>query len=224
MNQSIKTYYEELAGTYDENRFGNTYGRYIDKQEKHIVQQLLAGKNTSKTLDIACGTGRFLSFAQHGIDLSTNMISVAQDKFPDRNLAVSDAAQTPFEAAQFENILCFHLLMHLDKEKTQAVLDEAARILKPGGLFIVDVPSAHRRKLLNYHADGWHGANAYTVSEIQAATAASFQLKSYIGIAFFPIHRLPNRLRSAFIWLDNLLCRSFLKRFSSYFLLILVKK
>ena len=35
----IIDYYDNLAETYDENRFENTYGKFIDKQERNILNQ-----------------------------------------------------------------------------------------------------------------------------------------------------------------------------------------
>jgi hypothetical protein len=40
MNE-LAAYYETLAATYDENRFNNTYGQFIDKQERKILDKLL---------------------------------------------------------------------------------------------------------------------------------------------------------------------------------------
>ncbi len=34
MKTNIRDYYSNLAESYDENRFGNTYGQYIDQQER----------------------------------------------------------------------------------------------------------------------------------------------------------------------------------------------
>lgn len=31
MNKSIHAYYDHLAETYEEDRFGNSYGKYIDR-------------------------------------------------------------------------------------------------------------------------------------------------------------------------------------------------
>lgn len=224
MNPDIKSYYDQLAGSYDQNRFGNTYGQYIDAQEKKLLSKLVVNASTQKTLDIACGTGRFLPYADYGIDISPEMISVAQSKFPDKHLSVQSATSTDFEDETFELLLSFHLVMHLDKETTAAFLAEAARILRPGGRLIFDAPSARRRKLLGYRASGWHGANAYRIQEISELPTANFQLKNYYGIAFFPIHRIPRRLRRACIWLDNLLCRSFLREYASYLIFVLEKR
>lgn len=39
--KEIKTYYDHLACTYDKDRFNNTYGQYIDAQERNFLTSFL---------------------------------------------------------------------------------------------------------------------------------------------------------------------------------------
>ena len=97
MDSPIKNYYENLATTYDENRFANSYGQFIDHQERQILNRWIQKQAT--ILDIGCGTGRFLEYATHGLDVSQNMLNEAQRKFPEKKLVASSATNTPFEKA-----------------------------------------------------------------------------------------------------------------------------
>ena len=38
MNPEVTNYYNDLASTYDESRFGNTYGKFIQDQEQLILE------------------------------------------------------------------------------------------------------------------------------------------------------------------------------------------
>jgi len=223
MNPTVKEYYDNLATEYDDDRFGNTYGQYIDRQEKVILQKLLSTSNDEKILDMGCGTGRFLEFANYGIDISPNMIEQSKLKFPNKTLAVNSATSTDFEAEYFDKIFSFHVLMHLDKTTTNAVLDEAHRILKKEGTLIIDVPSKKRRNFTNYKADNWHGANDYTIEELNNICSNKWKIEKHFGIAYFPIHRIPNSLRTPLIKIDNLLCRSIFKEYASYLIVVLKK-
>lgn len=223
MNQSIKEYYDNLAPAYDEDRFGNTYGQYIDSQEKTILQKLLSHSKDEKILDMGCGTGRFLEFANYGIDISPNMIEQSKRKFPNKTLAVQSATSTDFESNYFDKIFSFHVLMHLDKSTTNDVLNEAHRILKKEGTLIIDIPSKKRRKFTNYKADNWHGANDYTIEELKGICKNKWHIEKHYGIAYFPIHRIPNSLRVPLIKIDNLLCRSIFKEYASYLIVVLKK-
>lgn len=74
MNE-IKTYYDQIATEYDKDRFANSYGSFIDVQERTILKQYLEG--VENIVDIACGTGRFMEFCATGLDISEAMLAVA---------------------------------------------------------------------------------------------------------------------------------------------------
>lgn len=221
MDSPIKDYYENLATTYDENRFANSYGQFIDHQERQILNRWI--QKQAAILDMGCGTGRFLEYATHGLDVSQNMLNEAQQKFPKKKLVASSATKTPFEKATFNTVFSFHVLMHLDRNTTNQVFQEVDRILKKEGTFIFDVPSKKRRTLTNYKTQNWHGANHFTIAEIQEQVGEKWKIEACQGILFLPIHRLPVWLRQPFRWLDTLLCRSFLKEYASYLVFKMTK-
>ena len=82
MNQIVE-YYDEIAPSYDEDRFNNTYGRFIDTQERKILEQLLSDQELI-IMDLACGSGRLLRYAGIGLDASTEMLQLAKNKFPEK--------------------------------------------------------------------------------------------------------------------------------------------
>ena len=224
MNSEIETYYNELASNYDNSRFANTYGQFIDGQEQLILSDLLKNTESLQVIELGCGTGRFLDHAETGIDISENMIGESLKKFPDKQLFIESANNTHFKDNSFEAAYSFHVFMHLDKEMILNILSEAHRILKKGGNFIFDIPSAKRRKLVNYKSDGWHGATSYSISEVKDLLGDNWTLNYSRGILFFPIHRFPRAIRSIIFKLDVLLCNSILKEYCSYLVLELVKK
>ena len=223
MNTNIKDYYDNLANEYDDDRFGNSYGKYLDVQEKLILQKWLGNTEAQNVLDLGCGTGRFLEFANTGLDISPKMLAIAQQKFPSKKLVLSTATQSPFESETFDIIISFHVLMHLNRSTLQEILVETHRILKKNGRFVFDIPSKHRRKLTKYRAKNWHGSNDLTIEELQKTIGKQWKINQYQGIAFFPIHRIPKRLRPSFIRLDNFLCRSPFKKYASYLIFEFVK-
>ncbi len=221
--EEILEYYDKLAKDYDRDRFENTYGAYIHSQEEQILCKYLNLDEVEANLDLACGTGRFLAFADHGADISKEMISVAKAKFPSKQITLEDAEDLSFSANTFQNVLSFHLLMHLDKASTRKVISEVHRVLKPGGQFLFDIPSRKRRELSAYRSENWHGANHLSIEELKEYLGTDWRIKAIQGIAFFPVHRIPKKLRKLFVKLDNLLAQSFLKEYSSYLLIVLQK-
>lgn len=222
--ETIKNYYDELAARYDEDRFGNTYGQYIDKQERVILRKHLAQLSAKNIVDIACGTGRFMNFCRTGLDLSEQMIAVAKRKYPDCSFRTNNALHTDLSSGSFQAAICFHLIMHLQAADLGRLLVEMDRILRPGGYFIFDIPGQERRTLLGHQQVSWHGSNAYQHQDILALLDQRWSLEASYGIAMFPIHRMPNWLRPLLTGIDTVLCRTFLQRYASYRVYIVRKK
>lgn len=220
----IMRYYDRIAPTYDESRFSNSYGRYIHTQETAVLTDWLRGIPAEGILDLGCGTGRFLAFAGSGLDRSAEMLAVARSKFPDKNLYTGDAENTGFPPDSFSAVFSFHVFMHLDKAKTQAILDEMYRILRPGGVLVIDFPSHKRRLLSGRRQPGWHGANEFTPVDWRRMAGDRWLTEASRGILFFPVHRLPVFLRPFFRRSDSLLCRSPFKEYASYLVIRLRKK
>jgi ubiquinone/menaquinone biosynthesis C-methylase UbiE len=62
IDRAMIQYYDRLARTYDAERFGNSYGKFIDAQERATLARLLP-LEAGSVLDLGCGTGRLTGFA-----------------------------------------------------------------------------------------------------------------------------------------------------------------
>jgi len=221
--KAIQKYYDQLASTYDENRFSNTYGQYIDVQERNFLTSFFhKNKKLNQTLDLGCGTGRLLDFANCGVDFSEEMLSQARTKYPYKKLLAGNITEIPFENESLDCIFSFHVIMHQDREITQQFLSESWQKLKPNGFLIFDFPVKRRRR---NHAstESWHAYNSFDSEEIKFLFRNQWTIIETRGILFFPVHRIPKYLRRLFLPLDNLLCRSFLKKWASYQIIVLQK-
>jgi ubiquinone/menaquinone biosynthesis C-methylase UbiE len=102
-------------------------------------------------LDVATGTGRFLSFVLQNypdlkatcLDLSPFYLADAKTllskKHPQVQYCEAAAEKMPFPDNSFDSISCVYLFHELPHEVRVAVVDEMARVLKPGGrVFFVD--------------------------------------------------------------------------------------
>lgn len=220
----IKSYYNQLAQNYDDNRFNNSYGQYLDQQEREFLSQVLKDIPASKCMDLGCGTGRLLDHADYGVDFSPEMLKIAAQKYPHKILLEGSLTDIPIENDVLDVIYSFHVIMHQDLETTQNFLDQAHLKLKLGGKLIFDFPSATRRKTVNHQQKDWHAANQMTLSDIEKMIAPQWKIRASQGFLFFPIHRIPKRLRPIFRRLDNFICRSFFKEYASYLVVVLEKK
>lgn len=99
-------------------------------------------------LDLACGTGRFLRetlrafprVGATGLDLSPNYAERARrllKPWPHAEIIEGQAEALPLETASQDIIVSIYLFHELPEKARQAVMAEAARVLKPGGAFIV---------------------------------------------------------------------------------------
>lgn len=215
----IIQYYDQLAGNYDQDRFNNSYGKFIDRSERSLLNKFV--RPNEIVVDLACGSGRLLNFASIGIDASKEMIAIAQAKFPDKKYYLADAEKIPLDDASVDTIIIFHFFMHLNLDKIHKILTECNRILKKNGRIIFDIPSKKRRSILGYKSSDWHGAYSLSFNDLKSIT--NFKIKETGGLLFIPIHRLPSIIRPLFSKIDSILSNSFLKEYSSYLVIELEK-
>lgn len=224
MDEEIQDYYEALAPTYDEQRFGNSYGSYLHEQERAVLAAWLGEPEGRKVLSLGCGTGRLMGYATDGVDFSPTMIAVAKARQPSKRFTVADAARTPYPGGSFDAIFCLHVFMHQSRGKVAEMLAECHRLLRPGGSLIADFPSRTRRALVGYKAQTWHGAQAFSLSGWRQLAGPGWHLDKYQGLLWLPVHRLPEHWRKPLAKLDWRLCRSPLRAYASYLIVQLEKR
>jgi SAM-dependent methyltransferase len=201
MNPSVIAYYDRLARDYDADRFGGSYGRFVDAQERRILDRFLP-KQCERVLDVGCGTGRLTDRASFGCDASVASLTLAAGRRA-AAFAAADAARLPYRDGAFDAAFSFHVFMHLERSEIESVFADVARVLKPGGVFVADVASAARRRVRRPSDQSWHGATAFSAREFAACgERAGFRLNALAGTIFLPIHRIPHRLRDALVSSD----------------------
>jgi ubiquinone/menaquinone biosynthesis C-methylase UbiE len=205
LDHSIIDYYDALAPTYDAVRFQNSYGRFLDWQERAILDKYLP-RDSTRVLDLGCGTGRLSDRADEGCDLSARSLEFARAKHPLKRFLLADIVDLPYADASFDAAFCFHVFMHCEKEQIETALREAARVLRPGGVFIGDIASALRRRLHPSRPDGWHCASALDSRSFAAlALGAGLRKRATRGVMLLPVHRLPENWRGSLRVVDNAL-------------------
>jgi ubiquinone/menaquinone biosynthesis C-methylase UbiE len=105
-----------------------------------------------RVLDVGCGIGNILvalaervDFAQPavGVDVSRALIELGQREIRRAGLGgrislqVAAATRLPFDDASFDVILSSHVIKHLDDQALPQALSEIARVLRPGGRFLL---------------------------------------------------------------------------------------
>ena len=103
-------------------------------------------------LDVGCGDG---AVAGHlapycrslvCVDVDPRMIDAAKARlarYPNARAELADVQELPYDPASFDSVLLFHTLTYA--EKPQRVLEECARVLRPGGRVVVLALDAHEQ-------------------------------------------------------------------------------
>jgi ubiquinone/menaquinone biosynthesis C-methylase UbiE len=137
-------YYDAEAGVYDETRGG------VDRARAAAATVTALVPPGGRLLDVAGGTGIVSAeLAARGFDvvvtdLSRGMLRAAAERLPGR-VAVASADRLPFADDSLDVVTMVWLLHLLPVPVADAVLAEAARVVRPGGHVVttVDKDLAH---------------------------------------------------------------------------------
>lgn len=136
--------YARYAGIYDESE------KYWDSFEKeHLVRYIESAKG-KKVLDAGAGTGRLsVKLYKAGakvtaLDISPEMLHLLGEKNPDIERVEGDMEQMPLPDDTFDMVFSTLALVHL--KKIEPFMDEAYRVLKDDGIFVL--VNIHFRKPL----------------------------------------------------------------------------
>ena len=139
MNKSEK-FWDRQANSFD------SEGEQPDPDTLKTVERLQKYLQPSDTvLDYACGTGPMaLAIADqvqsvYAVDISANMLAIAERKAGERNIENIQFAQTTlfderFSPESFNMVMAFNILHLLDNP--EAAIRRISELLKPGGIFV----------------------------------------------------------------------------------------
>lgn len=131
--------FDRQAGQYDK----SAYSHHARQLHPFLLSQL-AQIPHSQVLDLGCGTGELLTSLLGrwpdcrcaGLDLSEKMLQTARNKLGSRaELVLGDAAALPFADGRFDAVICCDSFHHYPQP--EQVLEQVARVLQPGGVFLL---------------------------------------------------------------------------------------
>lgn len=135
--EDVRQGYDDLAGTYAEEREAEGDGlAALDRLLERVP-------TNGRVLDAGCGQGvPILEWIDErvtgvGLDISRGQLRLAAENVPDVPLSQGDLARLPFESAVFDAVTAYYSLIHVPEGEHRAVLDECARVLRPGGRILV---------------------------------------------------------------------------------------
>jgi 2-polyprenyl-3-methyl-5-hydroxy-6-metoxy-1,4-benzoquinol methylase len=143
----INRYEDEGVANYWNNKYEQNYHPYLHGRQNKVLELIsrLELPKGSKCLELGCGGGQnAIEYANkglevHGIDSSEELLKTAQElALKESNLSFSNVdlnQKMPFENETFDLVVVVGTLQYLMEPST--CIKDVARILKPGGYFIV---------------------------------------------------------------------------------------
>jgi ubiquinone/menaquinone biosynthesis C-methylase UbiE len=155
MHDPHQAFFDELAAEWD-----LTYTAEDLERLLNLVGRMPISEGMS-ILDLGCGTGVLFDMLRRrvglqglvtGVDFSIRMAQKAHRNFPFPNVTVidADASHLPFRDSSYDMIVSFSAFPHFIHK--DLAVQEAGRVLKPGGLFYIihlssskEIEDIHRR-------------------------------------------------------------------------------
>jgi ArsR family transcriptional regulator len=142
--EKAQIYFSQNAGSWDELRKLHV----SEEKVEAALRQMVGERPVNDFLDLGTGTGRLLQLFEGiyrhgtGVDASREMLSVARANLERSGISkatirLGDILNLPLEGGQYDLVSVHQVLHYL--ENPEIAVDEAARMLRPGGrLLIVD--------------------------------------------------------------------------------------
>jgi len=121
---------------------------YLPVLRKFLAEQRFRD-NAPKLLDLACGDGVFLDLAAkdgwrpRGVDINDVMADIGRRRGIDIQTgdALAYLADTPED--HFDAVTAFQFVEHLKPEQLMHLLKESLRVLRPGGVLVLETLNPH---------------------------------------------------------------------------------
>jgi len=147
--------------------------------QRQILNQLLdpLAAGYSRVLEAGCGTGyqareftRRYGWRMTPLDLSAEGLRHGQRLGVDQ-LVQGDLQALPFAAGSFDAVLSLDVIVHFPAGEESRAFDELARVLRPGGLFVVRVSALHM--LRSRHSVFTHEKQRFTAGHLRRCAVAA---------------------------------------------------
>jgi len=150
-SENSKKFYDDEASSYDAKRWLTPAGQLVNAVQMEILKKLARELTNLKILEIAAGTGRFTkvlleqSNSVTALDISSTMLEQLKQRLKKHpsygrlQIIIGDARNMALGLRPVDVVVCFNALSHIHEHRR--VLTEVYRVLKPGGLFLFNIPN-----------------------------------------------------------------------------------
>ena len=149
--ESRRRYGAHYADGYDDRRFTTTEGLFAQTFELDLFTRVLRAYGARNVLDMPVGTGRVAiplagEFSITGGDISPAMLEegMARAKVAGvENITWLECSvdDLPFPDGKFDAVITARLFQHVPKDMAHQIVCELSRVVKPGGVLILQFRS-----------------------------------------------------------------------------------
>ena len=150
-------------------RYANT--RPTDGNDVDLLDDLAAElPSDPRVLDVGCGDGARtlanLPAGSVGLDFSRAGLELATETVPGARLVQGDMTDLPVADDSVDGITAYHAVFHVPRERHPEVYREFARVLRPGGVVLMTLPSGNFETVRR----GWMGGSMFFSAPGRQAT------------------------------------------------------
>jgi len=176
-------------------------GDVTERIERELILEMAGPLEGRHVLDVGCGDGAYSLAAAEagasvtGVDTSPEMLEAAQKRAKEQGLRVAlqvgDARSLPFSDGTFDVVLAVTVLCFI--EEADGVVDEMARVVRPGGRIVVGELSRWSVWAALRRLRGWLGARTWRAARFRSAaeltrllTRAGLAVERVEGAVYYP--------------------------------------
>ena len=135
--------YDAVATAYAKRLRNELAVKPLDRAMLAGFAELVRASGAGPVADIGCGPGRVTGYLNDlglpvfGIDLSPEMIAVAQRTYPGLRFEVGSMLALDLPEAALGGVLAWYSVIHIPDERVPEAFAEFCRVLAPGGLVLL---------------------------------------------------------------------------------------
>src|SRR5207245_165333 len=161
----------------------------------------------ARVLELGCAPGRWLAWSSArlavrptGLELDSRGILLTKTLYPQLPIVRADAFSLPFAANSFDGVYSIGLIEHF--QSPRRIIEEARRVLEPGGVSIWLVPNLAEGSICRWHwrtfrRENYEAHRCFTLDELsEAVTAGGMQVthREHSGVYLPHSQRIMGRL------------------------------
>src|SRR5262249_57978561 len=152
---ALQASYDRVAEDYAERFFGELVHKPLDRALLDCFAEQVRG--LGPIADIGCGPGQIARYLHDrglpalGIDLSPEMVALAQRLSPEIPFAQGTMLALEAEDASWGGITAFYSIIHVPPDEVHRALAEFHRVLRPSGLLLLSFHVGQE----HIHLDDW---------------------------------------------------------------------